>query len=199
MSRLHFHLMKTPITPPWRQKQWSNHKAVHFQCAMLKNHTQKVYTEQNNIYVHKKLYIWHFLNRNLHDTKQKQISPCRTHSPAELTEILPRLFCNVAQAEVWTVGLFVLMIMTLVEVFLHVTLVWCIFDVSPAGHKNTSSSESLQLFLCPTYDLSCMCVWACVCVEVLYLRTLNLGKWIEFLMNTVKLMASTNVGSLWRT
>lgn len=46
----------------------------------------------------------------------------RTHSPAELAEILPRLICDVAQAEVWTVGLFVLMIMTLTEVFMHVTL-----------------------------------------------------------------------------
>lgn len=36
-------------------------------------------------------------------------------------------------------------------------------------------------------------VWG---MMVLYLNTLNLGKWIEFLMNTVKLMASTNGGSL---
>lgn len=60
--------------------------------------------------------------------------------------------------------------------------------------KNTGSSQSLQLFLYPTHDLLYMYVG--MCVEALYLRTLNLGKWIEFLMNTVKLMASTNAGSL---
>lgn len=48
-----------------------------------------------------------------------------------------------------------------------------------------------------TWSLVYMCVG--VCVEALYLSTLNLGKWIEFLMNTVKLMASTNAGSLLQT
>lgn len=41
----------------------------------------------------------------------------------------------------------------------------------------------------------CVCLYVCV-VGVLYLSTSNLGKWMEFLMNTVKLMASTNPGSL---
>lgn len=46
-----------------------------------------------------------------------------THSPAELSEILLRLMCDVAQAEVWTVRLLLLMIVTLIEIFLHVTLI----------------------------------------------------------------------------
>lgn len=39
----------------------------------------------------------------------------------------------------------------------------------------------------------------CLCGVALYLSTLNLGKWMEFLMNTVKLMASTKAGSLEKT
>lgn len=46
-----------------------------------------------------------------------------THSPAELTEILPGFMCDVAQAKVWTVGLLLLVVMTPAEVFLHVTLI----------------------------------------------------------------------------
>lgn len=38
-----------------------------------------------------------------------------------------------------------------------------------------------------------------VVLYTLYLKTLNLGKWMEFLINTVKLMASTNAGSLYMT
>lgn len=41
-----------------------------------------------------------------------------------------------------------------------------------------------------------VCVHVCTCVAVWYLSTSNLGKWMEFLMNTTKLMASTKAGSL---
>lgn len=41
--------------------------------------------------------------------------------------------------------------------------------------------------------------YLCVCGSTQYLSTLNLGKWMEFLINTVKLMASTNAGSLSKT
>lgn len=44
-----------------------------------------------------------------------------------------------------------------------------------------------------------VCVYVCLCGVALYLSTLNLGKWMEFLMNTVKLMASTKAGSLEKT
>lgn len=44
--------------------------------------------------------------------------------------------------------------------------------------------------------INAVCIHLCVCMEVLYLSTLNLGKWMEFLMNTMKLMASTRAGSL---
>lgn len=42
-------------------------------------------------------------------------------------------------------------------------------------------------------------VYVCLCGVELYLSTSNLGKWMEFLMNTVKLMASTKAGSLENT
>lgn len=44
----------------------------------------------------------------------------RTHSSTEFTEVLSGLFCNVTQAEVWTVGLFFLIIVTFIEIFVHV-------------------------------------------------------------------------------
>lgn len=44
-----------------------------------------------------------------------------------------------------------------------------------------------------------VCVYVCLRGVALYLSTLNLGKWMEFLMNTVKLMASTKAGSLEKT
>lgn len=83
---------------------------------------------------------------NSHELKHPHIILCRTYSLAEFTEVLPCLICNVAQAEVWTVGLFVLMIMTFIEIFLHVTLGRSIFDVSPATDKHRSTFEFVQIF-----------------------------------------------------
>lgn len=74
---------------------------------------------------------------------QEQGSLSKTHSPAEFAEILPCLSGNVAQTEIWTVGLFVLVVMTLAEVFLHVTFVWSILDISPAKQMNTITSADL--------------------------------------------------------
>lgn len=70
-----------------------------------------------------------------------------THSPAEFAEILPRLRCDVAQPEVWTVGLFVHVVMTFTEVFLHVTLVRSILDVSPAKESNHYHSSLESVFV----------------------------------------------------
>lgn len=44
----------------------------------------------------------------------------RTHSSAEFTKVFPGLFCNVTQAEVWTVGLSFFMIVTFIQIFVHV-------------------------------------------------------------------------------
>lgn len=112
-----------------------------------------------------------------------------TYSLAELTKALPRLICDVAQAKVWTVGLLLLIIETLIEIFLHVALIWGIFDIPPSNNTNRACCKCLQLIGIDPSQYE----W---CVEVLYLSTLNLGKWIEFLMKTVKLMASTKAGSL---
>lgn len=60
-----------------------------------------------------------------------------------------------------------------------------------------------DILVCADFLLSnqmhAVCVYVCLCGVALYLSTLNLGKWMEFLMNTVKLMASTKAGSLEKT
>lgn len=60
--------------------------------------------------------------------------------------------------------------------------------------QKTRTRTLLELIRWCPKALASVCV--CVCV---YLSTLNLGKWMEFLMNTVKLMASSNAGSLLKT
>lgn len=65
---------------------------------------------------------------------------CRhhTHGVAELTKILPRLCCDVSQAEDGTVGVMLLIIVTLIQVSLTVSLVSGILNISPAKDKNIS-------------------------------------------------------------
>lgn len=83
-----------------------------------------------------------------------------THSPAELTEILPGFMCDVAQAKVWTVGLLLLVVMTPAEVFLHVTLIWDIFDISPAKDKK-KNRNNIYLWISAQNEIGfdCVCMY----------------------------------------
>lgn len=161
-----------------------------------KNNTQKVCADQNKIYLCIRGRIFqHFLNQKsswikalAHFAVQNSQS-CRAqwNSPSLDLRCSPggsldsRALCPHDNDTCWGISA------------CHACLkhLWCF----PCQRQ-----EQKYVWISAAFPMSTRIISSvCVCVEVLYLSTLNLGKWIEFLMNTVKLMASTNAGSLLKT
>lgn len=64
--------------------------------------------------------------------------------------------CNVAQSEVGTVGLLLLIVLTFVQIFVHVAPVGSTFNITPAREKKTIMS----------YHFVCLILLVCVSVHI---------------------------------